>query len=96
MEKHVKSADLTASATIVPEKERKPHGFMSANTVIKVLKMSRDGKRVNEIAKFLDLSPTTVSNVIRKKRSYANRPDDFDAIKAWFKNGHTHGKASKD
>jgi hypothetical protein len=96
MEKHVKSSDMTTSATITVEKERKPHGFMNANTVIKILKLSHDRKRVNEIAKTLDLSPTTVSNVIRKKRSYADRPDDYDAIKVWFKNGHTHGQASKD
>ena len=96
MEKHVKDVDMSATATIRVEKEPKPYGFMTSDIIINVLKLSAEGKRNKDVAKLTNLSPTTVSNIVRKKGSYANRPDDYEAIKAWFKNGHMHAKARKD
>jgi hypothetical protein len=96
MEKHVKDVDMSATATVTVEKEPKPYGFMTSDIIINVLKLSAEGKRNKDVAKLTGLSPTTISNIVGKKGSYAKRPDDYDAIKAWFKNGHMHAKARKD
>ena len=94
--KHIKRVNMNAPMAIPVEKEPKPYGFMQAETVVTVMRLWRDGKKVSEIAKLTDLSPTSVSNIIRKKRSYVTRPDDDEAIRKWFKSRHLHAKARKD
>ena len=96
LNKHIKQVDMNAPAAERLEREPKPYGFMQVETIIKVMTLWRSGKKVNEIAKLTDLSPTSVSNIIRKKRSYVTRPDDDEAIRKWFKSRHLHAKARKD
>lgn len=93
LSKHIKSVDAAAPAAMPVEKEPKPYGFMTIELLLKVVKLNRDGVRVNEIAKLTDLSPTTVSNILRKKRSYITMPDDDASIRKWFKARHSHAKA---
>jgi len=96
LKKHVKGVDMKAPAAVPVEKEPKPYGFMTVDLLLKVVRLDREGVRVNEIAKATDLSPTSVSNILRKKRSYITRPDGDEAIRKWFNARHSHAKARKD
>ena len=96
LRKHVKGVEMKAPAALPVEKEPKPYGFMTADLLLKVVMLNREGLRVNEIAKVTDLSPTSVSNILRKKRAYITMPDGDAAIAKWFNARHSHAKTRKD
>jgi len=85
LNKHTRNMDLSAPTLIDREKERKPHYWVNAETVIAVIKRRESGEKYSDIAKDTGASSTTISNIVNRKRCFSTMPHGDKEIKAWFK-----------
>lgn len=85
LNKHTRGMDLSTPTLVDKEKERKPHYWVNAETVIAVIKRRESGEKYSDIAKDTGASSTTISNIVNRKRCFKTMPYGDDKIRAWFK-----------
>lgn len=85
LNKHTRNMDLSTPTLLDKEKERKPHYWVNADTVIAVIKRREAGEKYSDIAKDTGASSTTISNIVNRKRCFKTMPHGDTEIRAWFK-----------
>lgn len=85
LNKHTRNMDLSTPTLLDKEKERKPHYWVDADTVIAVIKRREAGEKYGDIAKDTGASSTTISNIVNRKRCFTTMPHGDKEIRAWFK-----------
>jgi predicted transcriptional regulator len=85
LNKHTRNMDLSTPTLLDKEKERKPHYWVDAETVIAIIRRRESGEKYSDIAKDTGASSTTISNIVNRKRCFTTMPQGSDAIRAWFK-----------
>jgi hypothetical protein len=84
-EKHMKDVSVPlAPASSFQRKEQAPSAVITLELILGALKLHKQGWMTTEIAKRWETSPTTISNIIHRKRGYTTMPVGERAIKQWF------------
>jgi DNA-binding NarL/FixJ family response regulator len=88
-EKHLskyESSDIPIGKVSVDERKETVKGATVNSTfTIEALRRYKQGEQIKSIAEALGSNETTVSNVVRRKKSYSNLPYTKRAIIAYFK-----------
>lgn len=89
-EKHMKDVPVPLVPTTVCErKEQRPSAIITVDIAVDAVKLAAKGWMIKDIAAKYATSPTTISNIVHKKKAYKTMPSTEKEIRIWFGQKHT-------